>query len=73
MRYMIKNEEDGRCLASINWAQQMVVRPLLWVSESSHRVILFENEEEAAAAIAFIRDVIDWEIAEMLTIVPVKE
>ena len=32
-----------------------------------------ENEEIAQAVIDFIRDVIDWELAEQLVIEPVKE
>lgn len=32
-----------------------------------------ENEETAQALIDFIRDVIDWELAEQLIIVPVTE
>lgn len=32
-----------------------------------------ENEKTAQAVIDFIRDVIDWELAEQLAIVPVEE
>lgn len=32
-----------------------------------------ENEETAQAVIDFIRDVIDWELAEQLIIVPMEE
>ena len=32
-----------------------------------------ENEKTAQAVIDFIRDVIDWELAEQLTIVPIEE
>lgn len=72
MEFIIKNEEDGRCLASVNLGCK-AVKPLLWVFAGSRHVIRFENEEIAEATIAFIRDVLDWELAESLTIQKVAD
>ena len=67
MECVIKNEESGRYLAAINFGCHHV-EPLLWVPKGSYRIIRFENEEEAEATIAFIGDVMDWELAECLVI-----
>lgn len=71
-KFVVKNEENGRYLAAINLSKDQIVTPLLWLNPSSKRIMEFE-EEEAQAVIDFIRDVMDWELAEMLEAVPVEE
>lgn len=66
-RYVIENE-DGRYLAAINFGYAKHVDPFLWVFPNSSRAVIFENEEKAKAAIRFIGDCINWELAMSLVI-----
>lgn len=69
IRKVIQNTETGLYLSEIVIiGRNRALRPLVWCSNQEN-AIQFDNEEEAEAAIAFIGDVLDWELQEQLKIV----
>ena len=71
-RFAIKNEEDKRYLSTIYVGRYGNILPFSW-SYTTKQAIHFENIEEAEATISFISDVMDWELAEQLTIIEIQE
>lgn len=65
---MIRNCDTGRYLMSVYLGNSISI-PVLSFCAVSSQGLLFENEQEAQAAIDFISNVIDWETAESLEIV----
>lgn len=70
--FAIKNEEDEKYLSTIYVGRHGHVLPFSW-AYTTKQAIHFENQKEAEATINFISDVMDWELAEQLTIIEIKE
>ena len=71
-KYFICNEDTGMLLASLV-LQRMVKSISLghtWTVIPGEA--LFFEREEAEAVITFISDAIDWELAEQLSVVPLR-
>lgn len=63
MKYFIKHHErPGFMVAGIGVGECCTVANVVWTDQESDALLL--EEEEALAAIAFVSDVIDWELAE---------
>ena len=67
-RYIIRNEETGEMLAGLLIEQEpgRIRMERAWTQVKSKALKL--NQEEAQATIQFINDVIDWELAQQLTV-----
>lgn len=72
-KYFIRNEENGMFLSSlvVQRMEKSVSQGHTW-TEISGEALFFEREE-AEAVITFISDVIDWELAEQLSTVPLSD
>ena len=69
IRKVIQNTETGLYLSEIVIiGRNRSLRPFAWCAYTKS-AIQFDNEEEAEAAVAFIGDVLDWELQEQLKIV----
>ena len=65
MKYVIKNhDEPGFMISGIAVGECCTMEQVLWTQSESDALQL--EEGEALAAIAFIGDVLDWELAEGL-------
>ena len=65
MKYVIKShEKPGFMIAGIGVGACETLAPVIWTRSETEALQL--EEEEALAAITFIGDVIDWELAEGL-------
>ena len=68
-RKIIQNTDTGLYLSEIVIiGRNRKLRPFAWCAYTKN-AIQFDNEEEAKAAVAFIGDVLDWELQEQLKII----
>ncbi len=72
MKYVIKHyDKPGFMVAGIGIGECGTTEPVIWTQQESEALLL--EEGEAAAAIAFVGDVIDWELADGLYAEQIKE